>query len=349
MNVQTINEKGGQYQISKGITKNEFEKLSSNPKTKSIQFSSSLSDKEIDLLENLVFSKRPDIALRVFGHYSEVCDLTFIEQLPSLRKFSADCLIDAKGIEVVTKLKSLEQLGVGIYNLDNFDFLDNINSNLKELFLYPTKSNKPKIDSISRFTQLEILYLDGQQKGIESVSALKKLEKIFLKSITIDNLDFLKDLTNLWSVDISLGGIKNFDALTKLTNIKYLELWQVRGLSDLSFISKLPTLQNLFIQSLKQVTKLPDFSKNYSLRRIYLENLKGLIDLSTLKNIENLNEFIYVLAENQEPENILPVLKNTKLESVFCKFGSEKKNKRFDELARQHNKKQYITNSFQYL
>jgi hypothetical protein len=62
-----------------------------------------------------------------------------------------------------------------------------------------------------------------------------------------------------------------------------------------------------------------------------LENLKGLDDLSTLKNAPNLREFIYVLAENQEPENILPALENSKLESVFCKFGSDKKNNQFDK------------------
>lgn len=284
--------------------------------------------------------------MRVYGHYGEICDLTFIQRIPSLRKFSADCLIDAKGIEVVTQLDNLEHLGVGIFNLDNFDFLDKINPNLKELYLHQTKSKKPNIVSIERFKLLEYLYLEGQQKGIESISKLTNLKKLVLRSISRNNVDFLNNLEHLWSVDIKLGGIKDLNVLTSLPSLKYLELWQIRDLADLSFISKLETLQNLFIQSLKQLTTLPDFSKNRNLRRIYLENLKELVDLSTLKNAQSLKEFIYVLAENQEPENIMPVLENPSVEKVFCKFGSEKKNNRFNELARQYNKLEFQNDNF---
>jgi hypothetical protein len=193
------------------------------------------------------------------------------------------------------------------------------------------------------------LYLEGQQKGIEAISNLKKLEKIVLRSISTNNVDFLINLEHLWSVDIKLGGIKDLSSLTTLPKLKYLELWQVRDLADLSFISKLGTLQNLFIQSLKQLTKLPDFSNNRKLRRIYLENLKGLNDLSTLKNAPSLKEFIYVLAENQEPENILPALENPHVEMVSCKFGSDKKNNRFDELSKQYKKLEYKYENFEYV
>src|SRR5690554_2617743 len=99
MNVQTVNEITGHYQISKGVTKYDLEKLAANPKTQSIQFANPLIDKEIELLEFVVFSKRPDISLRVYGHYGKTCDLTFIQKIPSLRRISADCLMDAKGIE----------------------------------------------------------------------------------------------------------------------------------------------------------------------------------------------------------------------------------------------------------
>lgn len=348
MSVQTVNEITGQYQISKGIRKKELEKLASNRKTQSIQFSNPLSKNEIELLEKIVFSRRPDISLRVYGHYGEQCDLTFIKKIPSLRKFSADCLMEAKGIEIVTELNDLEELGVGIYNLDNFDFLENINPKLKELYLQKTKSKKPKISSISRFSELEYLYLEGQQKGIESVNDLKKMQKVILRSISTKNLDYLTDLKELWAVDIKLGGIQNFDALVTLPKLKYLELWQIRNLSDLTFISKLTTLQNLFIQSLKQLNKLPEFKNSISLKRICLENLKGLTNLDSLRNAPELEEFIYVLAENQEPENLIPVLENKNLKSVFCRFGSDKKNNRFDELAIEYNKTEYKYSEFKY-
>ncbi|WP_295801532.1 hypothetical protein [Mucilaginibacter sp.] len=346
--VHVVSETNGQYEISEGISKRDLEKLSNNLKTRSIQFSNPLSKNDIALLETTVFCKRPDILLRVFGHYGKVCDLTFIGQIPSLRRFSADCLMDAKEIESVTTLKNLDELGVGIFNLDNFDFLKNIDPNLKALSLHQTRSSKPNIETIGRFSNLESLHLEGQQKGIEAIKHLHKLKEITLRSISTNNVDYLAGLKDLWSVDIKLGGIKNFDGLMSLPNLKYLELWQVRGLKDLSFISKLTTLQNLFVQSLKQVKELPSFDNLTALRRVSLENLKGLIDISTLKTAPALNEFLYVLAENQEPENLIPVLENPSVKSVFCRFGTTKKNDSFDALALAHNKTEYKYNKFHY-
>ena len=66
MSVQTVNEIIGQYQVSKGVTKNDLEKLAINPKTQSIQFASPLTDKEIELLEIVIFSQRPDPRYRRF-------------------------------------------------------------------------------------------------------------------------------------------------------------------------------------------------------------------------------------------------------------------------------------------
>jgi len=348
MGLQIINEILGDYEISSGLTKRDLKKIAKNPKSSSIQFASPLSKKEIDNLEKYVFSKRPDISLRVYGFYGEDCDLTFLERIPSLRKISADCLMNAKGIEAVTEIKNLEQLGIGIDSLNNFDFLEDINPKIKELSICSTKSKKPKINCISKFSDLEYLYLEGQQKGIDSIKELKKLQKIVLRSISTNDLSFLSGHKDLWSVDIKLGGIKNFDSLKLLPNLKYLELWQIRGLNNLSFISELSSIQNLFIQSLKQVSEIPNMNKLIHLRKIYLENLKGLKNLNSLEFAPNLKEFIYVMAQNQEPRNIIPVLKNPNLEKVFCRFGSDKKNNEFDVLAEKYGKKQYDYSEFKY-
>jgi hypothetical protein len=348
MAIHTVNKVIGQYEISKGFKKDDLKSLINDSNASSIQFSSPLAEKEIDILEEYVFSQRPDIDLRIYGHYRDECDLNFLKRLPSLRKLSADCLRNAKGIEVVKELKNLETLGVGIFELNNFDFLNEINPNLKQLYLHQTRSKKPRIDAIARFVELEVLYLESQSKGIESINSLKKLQKITLRSISTPNLNYLNALEQLWSVDIKLGGIKDFQALKSLPDLKYLELWQVRELSDISFISDLPSLQNLFIQSLPNVEELPSLDKLLKLRRINLENLKGLKKLDALRTAPSLTEFIYVMAQNQEPENLLPALKNTNVKSVFCMFGGDKKNNRFKELADSFGKSQYKYHQFQY-
>lgn len=338
----------GRYQIFKGVSKSDLEKVVKDNKVNTLQFSEPLSDTEIKNLESIVFSKRPDITLRVFGHYGLICDLTFLEKIPSAQNIFADCLQNAVGVEVLTKFNKLEKIAIGIFNLDNFDFLNYISPTIKELSLEQTSSKKPSIQVIERFKDLTYLYLEDQQKGIEALNKLTKLEKVVLRSITTKDVSYLEGLEKLWSIDIKLGGIKNFDSLTKVKNLKYLELWQIRGLSDLSFISDINSLQNLFIQSLKQVTNLPRFDSLRNLRRLYLENLKGLVNLTTLEFAPSLTDLIYVLAENQEPENLIPVLRNKNVKSVFCRFGSAKKNNTFEKLAKQYGKQKYSYSDFKY-
>lgn len=336
------------YQIFPGVTKDELNKVAKDHKAKMLQFAEPLSDKEISLLQAVVFATRSDITLRIFGHYGHSCDLTFLQKIPSAKNIFVDCLQNATGVEVLTKFTTLDKLSIGIYNLDNFDFLKDISPNITELSIEQTASKKPSIEVIQRFSKLRYLYLEGQQKGIEVIQELKNLEKIVLRSITTKDVSYLDGLNKLWSVDIKLGGIKQFDTLTKIQNLKYLELWQIRGLSDLCFISDIQSLQNLFIQSVKQVTIIPQLDKLQNLRRISFENLKSLTDLASLEFVPNLQDFVYVLAENQEPENLLPVLRNPSVKNVFCRFGSDKKNTHFDKLAKEFSKNQYSYYEFNY-
>ena len=82
---------------------------------------------------------RPEVEIRVYGFYSLICDLSFLSQLNNLFRFSADCLHKANGIEHLASLAKLETLSIGIYSLDNFDFLRTIPAGLRELALARTK------------------------------------------------------------------------------------------------------------------------------------------------------------------------------------------------------------------
>lgn len=348
MSLILTNEIIGSYQATKGLSIKELEDLANNPTASSIQFEKPLHKSDFENLERIVFKKRPDIFLRAYGYYGIDCDLSFLKHLPSLRNFSADCLYEATGIEFICGLEKLESLSIGITTLDSFDFLTQINANIRELSLHLTNSKRIRIDAIHRFKELSYLYVEGHQTGIETISELKNIHRIVLRSISTNDLSYLRGLNKLWSIDIKIGGIKNFEALTSISNLKYLELWQVRNLSDISFISQLTTLQYLFLQSLRQVDKLPNFEKSINLRRVYLENLKGLKDLSSLQNAPALNEFIYTMAGNHEPEDLLPVLLNPKVKRVLGRFGSDKKNNRFIELANKHGKLECELNKFEY-
>jgi hypothetical protein len=132
---------------------------------------------------------------------------------------------------------------------------------------------------------------------------------------------------------IKLGGIKNFSAIAGKESIKYLELWQIRGLAEISVISSLSGLQFLFLQSLRNVSALPDLSKLNKLRRLYLENLKGLMDVSAIRRAPALAEFLHISAQNIPPELYKDLMLMPTLKYLHVGFGSRKKNKEFNALV----------------
>jgi hypothetical protein len=328
--------------FEKSLTSREIESLVADSEIRVLQTSNPVELPTWDLINEELLATRPDIELRVYGFYSSDCDLSFLSRLENVRRFSANCLMKAHGIEHVSCLKNLESLSVGIYGLDSFDFLAALPSDrIRELSLGATRSKRPSLELLERFTAMKTLYIEGQQKGIETLSRIKSLEKLTLRSISTGGLAFLRDLTNLWSLDIKLGGITNLSALEGMDGIKYLELWQVKGLFDISVIGTMSGLQYIFLQALRNIRCIPNLAKLTSLRRLYLENMKGLDDVSALGTAPILEEFVHVLAQNMEPEQYAQLLKIRTLRRVMLRFGSGKKNRVAQELLAERGIDEY--------
>ena len=336
----------GRVELATNLTPEEVERLVADPDTRILQCASPVALDTWDLLNQSLFARRPDIELRVYGFSSSVCDLSFVSKMKNVRRFSADCLMRATGVENVAALGDLEELSIGIYGLDNFDFLAQIPHGITSLSLLATKSRKPRLDLVSRFQSLRHLYIEGQQQGIEVLSELVGLEDLTLRSIGTPNVDYISKLPRLWSLDVKLGGIKNFSAIAGNKNIKYLELWQIRGLEDISVVSSLEGLQFLFLQSLRNVTEIPDLSRLAKLRRIYLENMKGLRDVSAICNAPALEEFIHISARNIAPESYKCLMDMPTLRQVGVGFGARRRNEDFENLAARSGKSKYRPTKF---
>jgi hypothetical protein len=111
-----------------------------------------------------------------------------------------------------------------------------------------------------------------------------------------------------------------------------LELWQVRGLTDIDAVSSITGLQYLFLQSLRNVTAIPDLSKLQNLRRLYLENMMGLKDVSAIQSAPALEELIHACAQNMTVEQYRPLLEIPTLKHAFVGFGSNRKNQSLEDL-----------------
>jgi hypothetical protein len=326
------------FNFETGLTRADVELLALDSEVERVQCTSTVEPNTWELLNEILFVRRPEIELRVYGFYSSVCDLSFLHRVSNVRRFSADCLLKATGIENLQFLTKLKELSIGIYDLQDFSFLTMVPRDIKKLSIGATFSKKPRLHQLSRFHELRRLYLEGQQNGIEVLSELLTLEEITLRSISTNGLEYLSGLPGLWSLDVKLGGIADFSAIESKASIKYLELWQVRGLSDLGFISSLTGLQYLFLQSLRNVAAIPDLSKLAKLRRLHLETMKGLRDISAIAEAPALEEFTHVSAQNFTPGDYAALLRMPTLKSVRVGFGSQKKNKLFAEQAMQFGK-----------
>jgi hypothetical protein len=138
-------------EFERNLTPAEVEKLASDAEIRVLQCASPVEPHTWDLLNEGLFVRRPEIDLRVYGFYSTVCDLSFLNRLGNVRRFSADCLRNAVGMEHRGSLEKLNELSVGVYNLESFDFLKLIPAGIKSLSLGATKSKKPRLDLLARF------------------------------------------------------------------------------------------------------------------------------------------------------------------------------------------------------
>ena len=100
------------------------------------------------LLNTELFSRRPDIELRAYGFFNEVCDLSFLEQMSYVRRFSVNCLQTVTNIEALGSMPQLEALTVGVYGLNSFEFLKTLPAEqIHTLSLEATESKKPEVSA----------------------------------------------------------------------------------------------------------------------------------------------------------------------------------------------------------
>src|ERR1700730_16994465 len=88
-------------EFSRNLSRSEVEQLVSDPEIRTLQCSSPVEPDTWDLLNIILFAQRPEITLRVYGFYSSTCDLSFLNRMKNVRRFSADCLMKGNGVEHV--------------------------------------------------------------------------------------------------------------------------------------------------------------------------------------------------------------------------------------------------------
>jgi hypothetical protein len=269
-----------------------------------VQFRTLLTDLDFARLGEW-FGAYPDMTLRAYGSYDgSIRDLEFLRFFPSLRRFAADAMWSSLG---------------------SLDGLRHLPPSVEELVIGWTKA-RLDLSILAGFGELRILFLEGQMKGIDVISGLRSIEDLTLRSITLPDLSLLIPLDRLLSLDLKLGGTKDLRLLPRLERLRYLELWLIKGLSDITPVGELRELRSLFLQALKQVESLPDLSRAANLHRVHLETMKGLRDLRPLATAPALEEVVLIDMRHLKVDDLRPLLGLPRLKAVSPGLGSLRKN-----------------------
>ena len=270
-----------------------------------VQFSDKLyTDKILADLNELCLEYDDNFSVRFYGHYPGSFDCKTLLKLPNLKALWLDCLLKAENLEVVTELKNLRRLSLGVFELSETEiFQANNLKNLKELIIGETRTKALNLQYLQNFKDLNYLIICGHTKNIDVVGKLTELEYLGLNSISKVKLDFVNKLKKLKSLHFVLGERENLDEIEE-NEIETLEIIRVRAFNSFKNISNFKKLKNLQIEDQIQLTEL-HFDKEIPTLTDFklincktfksltgLEKLNGLKQLRIYKTEINFDEFI---------------------------------------------------------
>lgn len=224
----------------------------------------------LKILNDVIFKKRKDITLRVYGYPNIWEDISFINLLPELERFDWDTAVFGS-YEPLYKLNKLVHLGLG--------------------FTQP----KPKISLkfVADFKDtLDSLNLEGDYKDfLTTIPLLKNLKTLWLTSTKLKGFDFLQGLS-LETIGNYGGKVESFEYLPNIQSLKKIWIKTNSKIENIDFIEKLPNLEDIELQYIAKITKFPKCDHLMCLKRIFAFECNRLEDISEVKKLKNCDTYI---------------------------------------------------------
>jgi hypothetical protein len=130
----------------------------------------------------------------------------------------------------------------------------------------------------------------------------------------VNSLPEIGNLGHVKALHLHGGGLPDLAAVTQFDALRFLEIWNVRGLSNFDALGALPTMEVLKLDTLSRFERFPDMSGSTALRRLYTGELRSLVDVSGLRSAGSLVEVSLGLCPRLDPAQLsvltaLPLLK----------------------------------------
>jgi hypothetical protein len=128
---------------------------------------------------------------------------------------------------------------------------------------------------------------------------------------------FLGTLPNLDWLDVRGGSGESADFVIGCDRLRYLNINQVRGLSDASALGDLVTLELLSLYGLPKVTTLPSLARLRALARLELGSLKGLSSIAPALDAPALEELYLIRAVSMDADDPVRIRDASQIKAFY--------------------------------
>jgi hypothetical protein len=234
-------------------------------------------------------------------------------------------------LDFLEHFRGLNHLRVSLPNLSSLEPLVHVQDTLETLSIAGfEKPNKTSLAPLSQCLHLKSLGLTRMTKDVGVVWQLPNLEQLSFTGYNDRDLQPSNPHKKLRTIYLGFGGMEHIDLVGQMPNLAAIEIFRVKGLTDLSPLSSLTKLQYVALGDLSRITQFPNCSALRKLRRVYLDTLNGLEDLSGLLLAPALEDLIAVNCRVQ-PDVVMPLAKHRKLKRATIGLSSLSATRNVDE------------------
>ena len=144
-------------------------------------------------------------------------------------------------------------------------------------------------------------FLDHSSLDETDLPWLRGVRTLTLWAVSVSP-GLLSQLPGLEFLDLRGGSGSDLTLLDGVTELRFLKVNQIRGLTDLSQVGGLRKLIAISIYGLPKVTALPALNDLLELRRIDLGSMKGLESIDELFTAPSVEELMFIRAVRVPPD-----------------------------------------------
>jgi len=229
----------------------------------------------------------PKLFVRFFGYYKAEFDTEILRYLPAVRALIIH-LHSARNIEFVGQLQHLEELGLGIFEGNYPNILEEPGiQRVERLVLIDNRRNNVDLAPLSRFSNLSELVLCGHARHIEVLGSLGDIRRLSLNQIKNSvRFPWIRSMAALRDLTILLGGRADIDEVSH-GELERLRVDRVRGIEGVN-LNGFPALCRFHMEDQLRVTEIDLTPVESTLRSMTIWNCKNLEQVRGLERMTKL-------------------------------------------------------------